>query len=211
MSARIAHEIRNPMTTIGGFARSILKSSDPDRTQTAGRIIVEEVERLENLLNDTLDFTRPNPLHRSPIELEAILHDIRQMVAEEIQNQAISYAQHIHPDLPSLHLDAAQFKQVLLNLFQNALQAMAEGGTLTVSAQPLQEAVEIRVQDTGEGIAPEHLEEIFSPFFTSKTYGTGLGLPISKKIIEDHQGHLLFESEPGKSTTVSIHLPLEGG
>ncbi|MCZ6632991.1 MAG: PAS domain S-box protein [bacterium] len=210
MSARIAHEIRNPMTTIGGFARSILKSSDPDRIQTAGRIIVEEVERLENLLNDTLDFTRPNPLHRSPIELEAILDDIRQMLKKDIQNQAISYTQHIHPDLPSLNLDAAQFKQVLLNLFQNALQAMAEGGTLTVSAQPLPEGVEIRIQDTGEGIAPEHLEEIFSPFFTTKTYGTGLGLPISKKIIEDHQGCILFESEPGKGTTVSIHLPSEG-
>ena len=228
MSARIAHEIRNPMTTIGGFARSILRKSDPERVETAAKIIVQEVERLEKLLAETLSFTRPSRPHFVPTDLHQILQDVRTLIGEEMQEKHIVYQEHLCPDLPHPNLESTQIKQVLINILQNALQALPSGGNLTVTTrcltkpgQPSDERteatdvpdvnagwVEIEIQDTGEGIPTEHIEKLFSPFFTTKTYGTGLGLAISQKIVDDHKGRLTIQSQPGQGTTVCIQLPL---
>jgi signal transduction histidine kinase len=219
MSARMAHEIRNPMATIGGFARSILKKPEPERVKTAGRIILEETERLETLLEDTLSFTRPNKPQVVPTDLNQLFRDIHALIDEDLENNEVVYHERLSPDLPVLNVDAAQAKQVFINLLQNSLQAMPSGGDLTVSTRPCQlpahpraggtehVGVEIEIHDTGEGIPAEHLEQIFSPFFTTKTYGTGLGLAISKKIVEDHAGALTIKSQQGKGTTVRIQLP----
>ncbi len=215
MSARMAHEIRNPMTTIGGFARSILKKPDPERIKTAGRVILEETERLEKLLEDTLSFTRPSKPLFAPTDLNQLFQDIRTLIETDLQAKKVAYHERLSPGLPALNMDPAQIKQVLINLIQNALQAMLSGGDLTVitrCCQPRPEEtdrgwVEIEIRDTGEGIPAENLEQIFSPFFTTKTYGTGLGLAICKKIVEDHAGVLAIESQPGRGTAVRIHLP----
>jgi len=229
MSARMAHEIRNPMTTIGGFARSILQNPDPERVRTGAGIIVEEVERLEKLLADTLSFTRPSHPLFSPVDLNGLISDVRALIDEGDLVPSITVSENLDARLPPVSLEPAQMKQVLLNILQNAEQAMPGGGEVAVSTRVLSpppsapdqgtddgeappesgpEWVEIEIGDTGEGISPENLDQLFSPFFTTKTYGTGLGLPISKKIVDDHGGNLLVESQPGCGTTVHIQLPL---
>ena len=219
MSARIAHEIRNPLATVGGFARSVLKKPEPGRVETACNIIVEEVERLEGLLNNTLNFARPTQPRLQEVSLPELLHETHRMLASDLQNQQIVYRQHIVDGLPDIHLDVDQVKQVLINLLKNAIQAMPSGGNLQVAARLVPspawaangsgEFVAIEIQDTGVGIEPEHMNQLFNPFFTTKTYGTGLGLVISKKIVEDHRGMLTLESQPGEGTTVRILLPVQ--
>ena len=211
MSARIAHEIRNPLATIGGFANSILKKPDPNRVRRAASIIVDEVTRLESLLRDTLSFTRPTKPSPSPTDLGAMVVEIRALLEKDLQMFGIDYVEEISPDLPTVELDAGQMKQVLINLTQNAIQAMPTGGTLTVRVNRTEEDgvghVILTVEDTGEGIKPDDLESVFSPFFTTKTYGTGLGLVISKQIIEDHGGQIAANSVFGQGTTIRIDLP----
>jgi PAS domain S-box-containing protein len=230
MSARMAHEIRNPMATIGGFARSILKRPDEERTKRAAGIIVEEVERLEKLLADTLSFTKPSRPDLAPVSPGKLHADICALVREDFRARGVDYHEDIEPDLPDLYVDASQVKQVVINIIQNALQAMPSGGDLWVTVKRLYpdpgspEAqntgpdtvwVEMEVRDSGEGISPEHLEQIYSPFYSTKTYGTGLGLAITRKIIEDHSGHIHITSSPDEGTTVRIrlpsqHVPVEG-
>lgn len=211
MSARIAHEIRNPLATIGGFANSILKKPDPNRVRRAASIIVDEVTRLETLLRDTLSFTRPTKPSPSPTDLGAMVVEIRALLEEDLRMFGIDYVEEISPDLPTVELDAGQMKQVLINLTQNAIQAMPTGGTLAVRVNRTEEDgvghVILTVEDTGEGIKPDDLESVFSPFFTTKTYGTGLGLVISKQIIEDHGGQIAADSVFGQGTTIRIDLP----
>jgi len=157
------------------------------------------------------------------------------MLEDTFKTRNVRYHKHLGSDLPPLQLDTAQIKQILINIVQNALQAMPEGGDLTIatrrceppaslrfplgSARPEkepsrlpdgpveQEWVEAEIRDSGEGIPPENAEQVFSPFFTTKTYGTGLGLSICKKIVEDHAGDLRLESQVGEGTVVRITLP----
>jgi PAS domain S-box-containing protein len=212
MSARIAHEIRNPLATIGGFAKSILKKPDPERVERAATIIVDEVTRLEALLQDTLSFTRPTKPALAATDLVHVIRDVRDLIERELRDFGVDYIEDIAPHLPTLSLDAQQMKQVLLNITQNALQAMPTGGTLTVratiSAEDGPRRVTLAVEDTGEGIKQDDLESIFSPFFTTKTYGTGLGLVISKQIVEDHGGRITAHSTLGQGTTIHIDLPV---
>ena len=228
MSARMAHEIRNPMTTIGGFARSILKKPEPERVETAARVILEETERLEKLLADTLSFTRPSRPEFAYTDLHRLIGDVRTLVEADLQGHNITYHENVSPDLPALDADAAQIKQVLINILQNAVQAMPDGGQLTLNAfsapppeavgdddagrpdflpAPEAEWVLLEVADTGEGIPAETQEQIFSPFFSTKTYGTGLGLAICKKIVDDHAGVLVIQGAPDQGTSVRIYLP----
>jgi len=214
MSARMAHEIRNPMATIGGFARSILKQRDDTKVEQAASVIVEEVERLEKLLADTLNFTRPTRTQFENSDPRGLLADIERMITEEIADKPIIYHGHLSSDLPHLTFDPSQIKQVLINIYQNALQAMPDHGEVRMEAYVAQmpgevdsPCLQLSISDTGEGISEAHHDEIFSPFYTTKTYGTGLGLAISKKIVEDHDGRISIESEPGKGTRVTIHLP----
>ncbi|MSS72827.1 MAG: GAF domain-containing protein [Candidatus Latescibacteria bacterium] len=209
MSARMAHEIRNPLATIGGFARAIARKTRPDRVEASARVIVEEVERLENLLAETLNFTRPTLLDLKPTALNDLAEAVFGLLKEAIEESHVTVERRLEPDLPSVVIDAAQVKQVLLNLFQNALQAMPDGGALKVCTHRMNGAVEVIVEDTGVGISPEDINHIFSPFFTTKTSGTGLGLAISRKIISDHAGDIAVTSQPGVGTTVTVRLPLK--
>lgn len=209
MSARMAHEIRNPLSTIGGFARAIARGTRPDRVEVNARVIVEEVERLERLLADTLNFSRPTPLDLKPTDLNDLAETVFGLLKGALAESRVTFEKRPEPDLPSVVIDAGQIKQVLLNLIQNALQAMPGGGALKVSTRRRNGAVEVVVQDTGVGISPEDIHHIFSPFFTTKTSGTGLGLAISRKIISDHAGDIAVASQPGVGTTVTVRLPLK--
>ncbi len=217
MSARIAHEIRNPLATIGGFARSILRKPDPERVRSAAAIISDEVSRLENLLRDTLSFTKPAKPVLAPADLNALIEWVRTMLLEDDSAEGIQCEGHLDPRLPAFPMDIAQMKQVCLNIAQNAAQATSEGGSISISTRLLDDGdgngnerfAQIEFQDTGEGIRPKDLDQIFSPFFSTKTYGTGLGLVIAKQIVEDHGGHIEAESQVGEGTLIRIILPID--
>ncbi len=189
MSARIAHEIRNPLATIGGFARSLQRTPNPDRIDRASRIISREVTRLEELLTDILNYTRPRTLKPELVNLPDLITDVYHQVGEGLEGRGIAYRQNAPSNLPDIFVDPSQFKQVLINIFKNAFQVMPDGGKLHVNIQKKSEKtdqpyIEIEIRDTGPGISAEIQDEIFKPYFTTKTTGTGLGLVISKQIVE---------------------------
>lgn len=215
MSARIAHEIRNPLATIGGFARSIQRRPDPERVATAAEVISDEVTRLESLLRDTLSFTKPAKPVLAPADLNTLIDEVRTMLREDEAAEGVAIEVDADDRIPPFPMDVAQMKQVLLNVAQNAAQATEAGGTITMRTRLLtgDEAearhAEVEITDTGAGIRAKDLDQVFTPFFTTKTYGTGLGLVISKQIVEDHGGRIEAESEVDEGTTMRIVLPVD--
>jgi len=207
MSARVAHEIRNPLTTIGGFARSILKTPEPGRVERGVRIIVEEVERLERILVETMDFVRPPTPKLARQDVNRVLRDTYLPMEEGLKTQGVQMVTSLDPELPSVRADADQLKQVFLNILRNAVQAMPNGGEIQIVTSAQNGVVVVEIEDSGEGISPDHLEHLFSPFFTTKTYGTGLGLAVCRRIVEDHGGQIDAHSRVGEGTTMRIRLP----
>jgi len=212
MAAHVAHEIRNPLTTVGGFARSILKHPEKsDRNRENAEVICEEVARLEKILSNVMDFTRPARPELVPCYVPDFLKKIVREGRAELRRRHVSVNTEISEDVPTVHLDAEKIKQVIINLLRNAADAMPEGGDVRISLQrdAEQEQVRIAVADTGQGMTPKVIRKVFSPFFTTKPDGTGLGLALSRKIVEDHGGKLLVESELGRGSTFTIVLPMK--
>ena len=207
MSARVAHEIRNPLATIGGFARSILKNPEPDRVERGVTIIVEEVERLERILAETMDFVRPPTPKLACQDVNRVLRDTYLPMEEGFKTRGVQIVTHLDPELPSVRADADQLKQVFLNILRNAVQAMPNGGEIQITTSSQNDVVLVEIRDSGEGISPEDLEQLFSPFFTTKTYGTGLGLTVCRKIVEDHAGQIDADSRIGEGTAMRVRLP----
>ncbi len=213
MAARVSHEIRNPLATIGGWARSVLrKPDDAEGVKRKTGVIVSEVARLEELLNDLLDMARPRPLH---LQLESLgeIADHSLLLAEaDLRAVGAVVERDFAPDLPLAPLDRSRLLQVLLNIIRNGAQAMPNGGTLRVSTRKLDdEWIEVSVRDSGIGISPKALKEVFNPFFSTKVSGSGLGLPVTKRIIADHGGRIDVQSQEGMGTTFSFALPLHPG
>lgn len=210
MSAGIAHEVRNPLTGV-----SLLLDELHDRLlgketdQLLIRQALGEIERLEALVNELLGFASMQAPQLTDGQVPKVLQDSLLLVRKQCERGQIEIVEQIAQPLPAIKLDADRLKQVFLNLFNNAIDAMPEGGTLTVSAEAVETDIEIRISDTGVGISVEQLPLIFEPFYTSKGQGTGLGLAISYNIISEHNGEVDVESQPGEGTTVRIQLPLE--
>lgn len=233
MAASVAHEVRNPLASIKTSMQILLDDlavgvPSVDGNTTAGqidddmldsvRVVLKEVERLDSIVRDLLLFSRPRSFH--PVECNVV--EICERVLSLIANRCAEANVVVHRaylNAPFVLVDIAQIEQILLNLCINALQAMHEGGILTVSCQIRQVPatdlltrvsnwLEITVSDTGTGIAPDQGERIFQPFYTTKAHGIGLGLPISRRLVEDHHGTLTVESRPGYGATFTIQLPL---
>jgi|LSQX01.2.fsa_nt_gb PAS domain S-box-containing protein len=205
MTAIVAHEIRNPLTTIGGFANLMHRQADDrQKIERNAAIIAEEVSRLEKILNGLLAFSRPgNPQFRW-CEVCRIIEDSVQMLSE-IRPDNIQIITDCSAELPDIYVDPSQIHQVLDNLMRNGLDAMPDGGTITISAHQDDDShVTIRVSDTGDGIPTSQLDKIFNTFFTTKSSGMGLGLALCKKIMSDHEAELLVESQSGVGTTFSL-------
>jgi PAS domain S-box-containing protein len=210
MAAHVAHEIRNPLTTVGGFARSILKHPErAERNRESAEVICEEVGRLEKILSNVMDFTRPAKPELVPCYAPDFLRKIVREVRPELGRRHVSMDTEIAEDVPTVHLDAEKIKQVIINLLRNAADAMPDGGAVRISLVTAEKGIEIAVTDTGQGMTVKVLRKIFSPFFTTKPDGTGLGLALSRKIVEDHGGKLRASSELGKGSTFTVVLPLE--
>ena len=214
MTAVVAHEIRNPLSTIGGFVNLMLRQADdPQKVQRNAKIIRDEVLRLEKILDGLLTLSRPARPRLQWHDIGQIMDDCVQTIEQAATHPPpdapdIEINVECEPGLPQLHIDCDQIRQVLDNLIHNAIDAMPEGGTVSLSAA-LGEDDEfiITVSDTGSGIAPSHLQRIFDTFFTTKPSGMGLGLALSRKIVHDHGAEVLVDSAQDQGTTFSIVFP----
>ena len=215
LTADVAHEIRNPLTAVGGFAHRLHKIVEGEKQREYADVIIAEVDRLEKILKDVLTFSRDARFHLERRPLEEAVSEVLKVYENEFREHSVKVALQSAGDIPHILIDKDQVKQALTNLFTNAMDAMNDGGTLTVSTgrEEINDVtyVFLRVSDTGPGIPGDKLPVIFEPFFSTKEiHGTGLGLSITRKIIEEHGGFIKAESVEGKGATISLYFPFQG-
>ena len=213
MAAVLAHEIRNPLGAIKGLAQFLAEKAGADAAQAEmTQTIAGEATRLERLVNDLLTYARPRPPKREPIEVVGTLRDVLALARPLAEAQGVALHLEAPDERIQVQADVEQAKQVVSNLVLNGLQAMPQGGTLTVGVRSPQAPggrVEVRVTDTGSGIPDADLARIFDPFYTTRTKGTGLGLAICRQIAEAHGGTIAVEQTGPKGTTIMFTLPTE--
>jgi PAS domain S-box-containing protein len=210
LSAGMAHEIRNPLTSIKGYAQFIkLELGESNPLNEDINIIINEVDRLNGILDRFLAFARPNQPKLESCNVNDIIRDIVKLLSKDTLPKNIILKTELET-IPNSSLDYEQIEQAVLNVAINALQAMKNGGTLTLNTHynAFEKLVEISIADTGPGITNENLEDIFEPFYTTKPKGTGLGLAITSTIIESHKGFIEVKSAPEQGTQFIIKLPI---
>ena len=209
LAAGVAHEIRNPLSSIKGFATYFKERyrDNPDDSQTAD-IMVQEVDRLNRVIGQLLDYARPMTMNRRETAIQTVIQHALRMIESQAREKGVVIQTELQADVAALLIDPDRIKQVFLNLYLNAIGAMEGGGILSVALLSMTDRrIRIEVRDTGVGIDPKNLDRIFDPYFTTKSSGTGLGLAIVQKIIEAHRGEIQVASTPGLGTTVSVILP----
>ncbi|RMH07076.1 MAG: PAS domain S-box protein [Nitrospirae bacterium] len=213
VAAGIAHEIRNPLVGIGSTTSLLLEDTSSDDPRRADLLtILQETRRLDRIVNQIVDYARTRELHPTRFAIKELLEESWALLKEPIERKHIAVTLSVSPPSLGLEADRDQLKQVFLNVIHNAIEAMEEGGSITIqvtqATREHSQGVAVHIQDTGKGIAPHDLPSIFDPFFTAgKRHGTGLGLALCRNIVEAHQGEISATSEIGVGTVVSIWLP----
>lgn len=207
LAARVAHEIRNPLISIGGFARRLERKLGDD-TKEYANIIVNEVTRLENILKEILGFVKSSRFTKRSTNINELLLNIIDFISPEIIEKHNTIVQELSDSVLMTSIDNDRIKEAMLNIITNAAQA-TDHGTITIRTRKQNNEAVIEFLDSGCGITPEDMKNIFNPFFTTKTLGTGLGLAVTHKIIEEHNGRIQVESARNKGTCFKIYLPLE--
>ena len=212
LSASIAHEIKNPLVAIGGFARRLYRAIPEEGPEKRYAFtIIEEVSRLEKVLNQVLTYTRDEEKDFKECDLRDILEDSLSMISEGSDGEGIRVVKQISDRLPIVNGDSEQLRQAFFNLIANARQAMSGEGVLSIRALSASRngssCVRVEIEDSGAGIVPENLHNIFNPFFTTKESSLGLGLPIVHKIIMSHRGQIEVDNLPGHGVTFIVILP----
>ena len=207
----MAHEINTPLTGISSYVQILQKKlSDGHHSQILEKIEAQ-TERVTRIIKNLLNFAR-NPSETSfhQVDLKESLEEIISLIEYKLKNLSINLELNLNP-LKLIWADGERLQQVFLNIILNAIDAMPEGGTLKIELEQTDTAAVIRIEDTGTGIKEQDLPHIFDPFFTTKGIGkgTGLGLSISYAIIKEHEGHIAVESESGKGSLFSIHIPMD--
>lgn len=223
MASGLAHEIRNPLGGIRGAAQMLVREAESAEIKEYGEMIAAEVDRLNDLVTQLLNFTKPKRLKKTPVNVHRILAELFKLLEGEIKSHRVRLHQLFDPSLPEIYGHGPSVKQALLNLLKNALEAMETGGELTVGTQfhaylrlysgegmrgPF---AEVWIHDTGVGIPKDQIPNLFTPFFSTKAKGTGLGLMMVQRILKEHGGTLKVESEAGKGTTFRMFLKLAPG
>jgi two-component system sensor histidine kinase HydH len=211
LAGGVAHEIRNPLSSIKGFATYFKERSHPsDEAAEMAAILIQEVERLDRVVGQLLDFSRPTKPSRRAVAVRDILETAFKRIGPAAKEKGVALDLSVGPKVDEAVLDPDLVHQALLNLYLNALDAMPEGGRLAVEAalSGSKERLLIKVSDTGGGIPADGVGQIFDPYFTTKSAGTGLGLAIVHNIVEAHGGEIQVESEPGRGTVFRLALPL---
>jgi C4-dicarboxylate-specific signal transduction histidine kinase len=215
LAASIAHELNNPLTIVSLRVESLLAQIVDDAQRRSLTLIEQEVERMGHLVANLLQFSRRGQTQISSVDIREELENTLALIYYHLRNHRIHVVQQFAPDVPMVHADRQQLRQVFLNLLTNASDAMPQGGTLTLGVTTgLQAshvpAVVITCTDTGVGIAPEDMPKVMEPFFTTKPEGrgTGLGLPICRRIMHEHQGTMEISSTVSQGTTIRLTLPI---
>ncbi len=200
---------KNPLTPIKTFSEQLpTRLDDKEFLMKFSKIINKEVDRIDNLVQELLNFAKPNP----PQLNEVNIHQLIEQTLEPLNNDLIRHKINLNVSFKNknilIHIDRQQIKQALLNIFLNAIDAMPEGGLLSVNTSAQSNKLCVTITDTGKGISSEDIKHIFDPFFSKKDHGTGLGLSITYEIVKNHNGKIFAESELGKGTTFRIELPL---
>lgn len=212
LAAGIAHEIRNPLSTIKGFARIFEENAkDGSEEKTLAQIMNQEICRVDKVISDLLELSKPNDLSKSIVSLSKVIEQVQNSLVIQAKENQVSFNNEVN--VQELCLDFNKMIQVFHNLYLNAMEAMTKNSSdkekqITTKAWQEQDNIIISIQDTGHGIAQNKLSRLFTPYFTTKAKGTGLGLVIVQKIIEAHKGTVKVESKKGLGTTFVIKLPL---
>jgi signal transduction histidine kinase len=210
MAAGMAHEIKNPLAAIRSSAQILTERVSGKEAQFAG-IVVSEVDRLNRVVNEFLDYARPAPLKREPVLLSGLVDSCLELLGPVIRQAGVTVERAFPPGEHKVDADPNQLRQVFLNLLLNAVQATGTGdgrrGALKLRIEQEGTGTRVIVSDNGSGIEPDRLKHVFEPFFSTKPGGAGLGLPIAQRIVAEHGGRLLIESVSGASTTATVILP----
>ncbi len=208
LAASLAHEIRNPLGSIEGAVDIVERTVSEERRREFLGIIKKEAKRLNGLLSNLLDFSRPRTPQIKQVQIDSIVRTVVDLTSHTAQHKGTRLECEIEPTRVPVECDAEQMTQALLNVTLNALQATPAGGTVLVSVHQQGDVVLIRVRDEGGGIAAEDTERIFDPFYTTKAGGTGLGLPISYQIMTQHKGRITVERNTETGMTFTLALPI---
>lgn len=208
MAAGVAHELRNPLSSIKGLAL-VLKSkfSNDNSDRETADILVQEVERLNRSISELLDYARPQKLQKVDVDLHNLLNKGVSLLCIDAEATAVQMVTDFPETLPLVQADEDKLNQVFLNLFLNSIQAMESGGTLIISTIKTENSIKVIVSDTGRGIEEKNLGRVFDPYFTTKPEGTGLGMAMSAKIVEEHGGSITLTSNVSQGTSVVVEIP----
>jgi PAS domain S-box-containing protein len=210
LTVGVAHEVRNPLGIIRASVQ-LMEEADCDRDRVVGaaQVIKQEIDRLDRVIKALLDFGRPAAPTMRPVAVAQVLEDVALFSRTFASRARVDLVEMYANDVPDVMADPEQLKQVFVNLISNAVQAMPHGGTLTIETGQRDGFVFIRFSDTGAGIPPEVAGKVFDPFVSTRDDGTGLGLTIVHRIVDDHDGHMEVTSEPGVGTAFTVWLPAE--
>jgi signal transduction histidine kinase len=215
LAAGVAHEVNTPLAVISSYAQMLAKQVQGDDKKSALLDkITKQTFRASEIVNNLLNFSRTGSTEFREVDLNKIIHDTLALLEHQFKTAHIRVVGDLTPNLPTIHGSPGKLQQVFLNLFLNAKDAMSKGGELRVSTANGR-SVNVRIADTGTGIAPEHIHRIYDPFFTTKngprnasSGGTGLGLSVTYGIIQEHAGKIRVESKPGAGTTFIMDFPM---
>ncbi len=206
----VAHDMKSPIIAIGGLTQLVQRELGEDHpSHQKLEIVMQQARRLENLTKDLLDFARPLELQRTPTDLNRLIGESLQSVEMEAAKKGVMVALDLSESIPLIPVDALRLERVFINLIANAIQASPEGETVRIKTRLESGTALADIIDCGCGIKPDQRRTIFEAFFTTKREGTGLGLPIAKKIVAAHGGRLQFTDSPGKGTTFRVELPVQ--
>ncbi len=212
MSSKVAHEIRNPLASIGGFARLLRKTSTSNENIHFLDIILSETTRLEGILEEVLGYVKPSVTDMTPCNLNILLNECRELAEQQrhstyLRHPDITINMNLDRNLPTVTCNEHRLKQAFLNLIQNGMESMSGSGELTISSKQSENHAIVSISDSGSGISQSNLRNLFKPFFTTKSRGVGLGLSVTRQIIDSHNGKIEVDSTLGKGTTFTITIP----
>lgn len=209
LAAGIAHEIRNPLTTLKGFTQILEQDLSHDERRTEYlRIMGNELSRIQQILDELLVLAKPQAVTLSRINIEVVLREVIAFMTPQALIQSITIEAKLDSNCPPIQGVANQLKQVFINIMKNAFEAMSAGGTMKIILSHEHTTVRVQFQDSGEGIPLDRLPRLGEPFYTTKEHGTGLGLLITKRIVDSHNGTLQISSEVGSGTTIIVSMPV---